>query len=443
MLYRKIEKFIKSHLQSSDDKILLIDGARQIGKSYIIRYVGQKEFSNYIEINMEEDKLGDRLFADVRTVRDFYLTLSINIGNKMGDKHNTLVFIDEIQAYDHLFTLLKFLREDGRFTYIASGSRLGIALKQTSSLPLGSILIKHMYPLDFEEFLIANGVGQIILDTLYDNFAKKKPMPTAIHNKLMSLFRHYLLSGGLPDAVNKFIEEDNIQTTRASQDAVYQNYGIDAAKYEQMTNRRLSIQRIYEMIPSNLEKTKKRIIAKDIEGKTGKRMSNYAEEFEYLIASGIALEVKAISTPTFPLIQNSGKNLLKLYMNDVGLLTSIYYRNNPKAVLDDVPSINLGSVYETVVAQELKAHGFSLYYYDNKQNGEVDFLIDDVEHLSITPIEVKSGKDYKTHSALNKFVSNKHYNIHRAYVLSNEQKVSVADGITYMPIYYIMCFKNE
>lgn len=443
MLYRKIEKFIKSHLQSSDDKILLIDGARQIGKSYIIRYVGQKEFSNYIEINMEEDKLGDRLFADVRTVRDFYLTLSINFGNKMGDKHNTLVFIDEIQAYDHLFTLLKFLREDGRFTYIASGSRLGIALKQTSSLPLGSILIKHMYPLDFEEFLIANGVGQIILDTLYDNFAKRKPMPTAIHNKLMSLFRHYLLSGGLPDAVNKFIEEDNIQTTRASQDAVYQNYGIDAAKYEQMTNRRLSIQRIYEMIPSNLEKTKKRIIAKDIEGKTGKRMSNYAEEFEYLIASGIALEVKAISTPTFPLIQNSGKNLLKLYMNDVGLLTSIYYRNNPKAVLDDVPSINLGSVYETVVAQELKAHGFSLYYYDNKQNGEVDFLINDVEHLSITPIEVKSGKDYKTHSALNKFVSNKHYNIHRAYVLSNEQKVSVADGITYMPIYYIMCFKNE
>lgn len=443
MLYRKIEKFIKSHLQSSDDKILLIDGARQIGKSYIIRYVGQKEFSNYIEINMEEDKLGDRLFADVRTVRDFYLTLSINFGNKMGDKHNTLVFIDEIQAYDHLFTLLKFLREDGRFTYIASGSRLGIALKQTSSLPLGSILIKHMYPLDFEEFLIANGVGQIILDTLYNNFAKRKPMPTAIHNKLMSLFRHYLLSGGLPDAVNKFIEEDNIQTTRASQDAVYQNYGIDAAKYEQMTNRRLSIQRIYEMIPSNLEKTKKRIIAKDIEGKTGKRMSNYAEEFEYLIASGIALEVKAISTPTFPLIQNSGKNLLKLYMNDVGLLTSIYYRNNPKAVLDDVPSINLGSVYETVVAQELKAHGFSLYYYDNKQNGEVDFLIDDVEHLSITPIEVKSGKDYKIHSALNKFVSNKHYNIHRTYVLSNEQEVSVANGITYMPIYYIMCFKNE
>lgn len=443
MLYRKIGEFISSHLQTPDGKILLIDGARQIGKSYIIRHIGQKKFKNYIELNMEEDKLGDRLFADVRTVRDFYLTLSINFGDKMGDKHDTLVFIDEIQAYDHLFTLLKFLREDGRFTYIASGSRLGIALKQTSSLPLGSILVKHMYPLDFEEFLIANGVGQLLLDSLYKNFSDRKAMPLAIHNKLMSLFRQYLLSGGLPDAVNNFLGQNNIRTTREAQEAVYLNYGIDAAKYEQQATRRLNIRRIYEMIPSNLEKTKKRIIAKEIEGKTGKRMSNYAEEFEYIIASGIALEVKAISTPTFPLIQNSGKNLLKLYMNDVGILTSIYYHNNPKAVLDDVPSINLGSVYETVVAQELKAHGYSLYYYDNKQNGEVDFLIDDTEHLSVMPIEVKSGKDYKKHSALDKFVSNKRYNVHQAFVLSNEQTVNTQDGITYMPVYYIMCFKKQ
>ena len=297
--------------------------------------------------------------------------------------------------------------------------------------------------MDFEEFLIANGVGQLLLDSLYKNFSDRKAMPLAIHNKLMSLFRQYLLSGGLPDAVNNFLGQNNIRTTREAQEAVYLNYGIDAAKYEQQATRRLNIRRIYEMIPSNLEKTKKRIIAKEIEGKTGKRMSNYAEEFEYIIASGIALEVKAISRPTFPLIQNSGKNLLKLYMNDVGILTSIYYHNNPKAVLDDVPSINLGSVYETVVAQELKAHGYSLYYYDNKQNGEVDFLIDDTEHLSVMPIEVKSGKDYKKHSALDKFVSNKHHNVHQAFVLSNEQTVNTQDSITYMPVYYIMCFKKQ
>lgn len=172
-------------------------------------------------------------------------------------------------------------------------------------------------------------------------------------------------------------------------------------------------------------------------------MSDYAEEFDYLISSGITLEVKAISKPSFPLIENSGKNLLKLYMNDVGLLTNIFFGTNIKAIMEDIPSINLGSVYETVVAQELKAHGFQLYYYDNKKNGEVDYLIDDMANLSVLPIEIKSGKDYKVHSALDNFLSVKEYNIHEAFVMSNAQKVEVKDGITYLPIYYIMCLKPQ
>ena len=197
------------------------------------------------------------------------------------------------------------------------------------------------------------------------------------------------------------------------------------------------------MVPSNLEKKKKRIVAKNIENKQGKRMSDYLEEFDYLISSGITLEVKAISKPSFPLIENSGKNLLKLYMNDVGILTNIFFGTNIKAVLDDIASINLGSVYEMVVAQELKAHGFNLYYYDNKKIGEVDYLIDDRPHLSVLPIEVKSGKDYQVHSALDKFLKIKEYNIHEAFVLSNAQQVEVKDGITYLPIYYIMCIEAE
>ena len=156
----------------------------------------------------------------------------------------------------------------------------------------------------------------------------------------------------------------------------------------------------------------------------------------------MALEVKAISKPSYPLIENSGKNLLKLYLNDVGILSSIYYHNNIKAVMDDIRSINLGSVYETVVAQELKAHGYRLYYYDNKKNGEVDFLIDDADNLSNIPIEVKSGKDYNIHSSLTRFLSTEEYNIKRAYVLSNEQNVYTKGGITYIPIYYVMFFEN-
>jgi len=440
MLYRKIEEYIVNHLQSGNNKILIVDGARQIGKSYIIREVGKKLFPNFIELNMETDKVGDQNFANAKTVDDFYLALSVVAGDKMKSKEDTLVFIDEIQAYDHLLTLLKFLREDDKFTYICSGSLLGVTLKTTSSIPLGSIEIKHMYPLDFEEFLIANGVGKLVLDTVRKNFVARASMSDAIHNKLLDLFKKYLLVGGLPDAVNEFLATKNIANIRAIQNEIHHLYGVDAARYEESHNR-LKIQRIYEMVPSNLENKKKRVVAKDIEAKKGKRMSDYVEEFDYLISSGITLEVKAISKPSFPLIENSGKNLLKLYINDVGILTSIFFGTNIKAVMDDVVSINLGSVYETVVAQELKAHGFNLYYYDNKKLGEVDYLIDDMEHLSVLPLEVKSGKDYQVHSALDKFLQIKEYNIQQAFVLSNVQKVEQKDGITYLPIYYIMCIE--
>jgi len=439
MLFRKIESYIENHLQSNSNKILIVDGARQIGKSFIIRHVGQRLYKNYIEINMEEDKLGNKIFAEAKTLNDFYLALSVVAGDRMKEKLDTLVFIDEIQAYNHLLTLLKFLKEDDKFTYIASGSLLGVTLANTSSIPLGSIQIKHMYPIDFEEFLIANGIGKLVLETMIKCFDELKPLPDTLHNKTLDLFKKYLIVGGLPDAVKTFIEQQNVMLIRRIHDDIYTLYGIDVAKYEK-THSKLKIQRIYKMIPSNLENKKKRMIVSDIEGKNGKRMVDYEDEFDYLISAGVALDVKAISTPTYPLLENSGKNLLKLYLNDVGLLTSLFFKNNITAIMQDIKSINLGSVYETVVAQELKSHGFNLYYYDNKKNGEVDYLIDDTNHLSVIPLEIKSGKDYYIHSALNKFLNIKEYNIHRAYVLSNDQQVIQKNGIVYMPIYNIMFF---
>ena len=442
MLYRKIRKYIVDHLKSDSNKVLVVDGARQIGKSYIIRSVGQELFTNYIEVNMEADKLGDKVFEDAKTVDDFYLALSVVAGNKMKKKEDTLVFIDEIQAYSHLLTLLKFLKADNRFTYIASGSLLGVTLRLTPSIPLGSIEIKHMYPLDFEEFLIANGFGSLAIQNMRKCFNETKALSDPLHRKVMDLFRKYLLTGGLPDAVNSFIEEKNIVSLRTIQENIRHLYGLDAAKYEK-DHARLKIQRIYSMIPSNLENKKKRMVVKDIENVKGKRMSDYEDDFDYLISSGVAIEVKAISKPSYPLIANSGKNLLKLYLNDVGLLTAVFFKNNIRAIMDDAGSINLGSVYETVVAQELRAHGFDLFYYDNKKTGEVDYLIDDVDNLSVMPLEIKSGKDYTVHSALNNFLTIQEYHINHAYVLSNEQKVFQRDGITYIPIYYIMFFTPE
>ena len=443
MLKRKIYNKIESYLKEPSNKMLLIDGARQIGKSYIIRSVGQSLFPNYIEINMEEDKQGERLFAEAKTIKDFYLALSSIAGDRMGDKVSTLVFIDEIQAYDHLLTLVKFLMQDDKFTYIASGSQLGITLRKTQSIPGGYYERVRMYPLDFEEFLWANGVGELVIESMRESFNDGKSLNEGLHNRIMDLLRKYLLVGGLPDAVNCFVAEQNIIKIRQIHSDIHDLYLNDAAKYEQESGRKLKVQRIYNMIPSLMENKKKRVVVKDIEEKSGKRIADYEDEFGYLIASGITAECKAISQPSYPLCQNEGKNLLKLYMNDVGMLTAMLYRNNIKAVMDDECSVNLGAVYETFVADELKAHGNDCFYYDNKKYGEVDFLVDDVKNLSTMPLEVKSGKDYKIHSALDHFLEVKNYDIHKAYVLSNERQIFTESDITYIPIYFVMFFASN
>lgn len=441
MLYRKIAADIEHHLRTTPDKILLVDGARQVGKTFIIRHVGQQLFTHFIELNMVEDSISERLFANTHSVEDFYLQVSMLAGDKMQERDNTLIFIDEIQAYPHLLTLLKFLREDGRFTFIASGSLLGVTLSQTTSIPMGSIRKLQMYPLDFEEFLYANGMNAFAIAALRRKFDAREALDEATHNKMMDLFRKFLLVGGMPDAVNAYLNEKNIQRVRDIQREIHEYYMIDASKYDDA--HKLKIRRIYEMIPSNLENKKKRVVVKDIEGKKGRTFAHYQDEFDYLVSAGIALEVRAISTPVFPLIESSGKNLLKLYLNDVGILSGILYGSNIRAIMDDERSINLGAVYESVVASELSAHGYPLYYYDNRSKGEVDYLIDDYDSLSVVPIEIKSGKDYSVHSALNAFVKNEQYPIKQAFVLSNTREIISKGKITYLPIYFILFFQKD
>ena len=438
MLKRKIAELIEEHLRSGSERILLIDGARQVGKTYIIRHVGKKLFPNFIEINMLEDSVGEKLFENARTVDDFYLRISAIKGELMGEAKDTLVFIDEIQAYPHLLTMLKFLRDDNRFTYIASGSLLGVTLAQTTSIPIGSIRKVRMFPLDFEEFLYANGMNEFAIDILRRKFEARESLDEAMHGKMMDYFKKYLLVGGLPAAVNAYLDTRNIQAVREIQREIHDYYAADASRYD--AERKLKIRRIYDQIPSNLENKKKRVVAQRIEGKKGSTFAEYEDEFEYLISAGIALNVQAISNPTFPLIESSGKNLLKLYLNDVGILTAILYGNNIRAILEDERSINLGSVYESVVASELIAHGHNLFYYDNRHKGEVDYLIDDYDSLSAVPVEVKSGKDYTVHSALNTFVKNDDYHVKKAFVLSNTREITTNGKITYFPIYDSMFF---
>ncbi len=435
MLKRKIKERIEYKLKNSN-KIIIVDGARQVGKTFLIRVIGKNLYKNFHEINLLDDFNSYKVFEKIRNVQDFYLQLSSYFGKELGNKSDTIIFLDEIQVYPHILTMLKFLKEDDRFTYICSGSELGITLNKTTSIPMGYIDILKMFPLDFEEFLYANGVGEDVVVSIKNSFVKKESISESLHIRMMDLFKKYLLIGGLPDAVNNFIKNNNIQFVRDIHNDISNFYKDDATKYDKQN--KLKIMRIYDLIPSLLNNKKKRIVIKNIENIKGKTRNNYQNEFDYLIFSGIALSVDAVSNPVFPLVQTEDKNLLKLYLNDVGLLSNIYYKENIRPILDDSLSINLGAIYENVVAMELTNHSHKMFYYDNKKNGEIDFLIDDYENSAVIPIEVKSGKDYKIHSAINVYLNSGKYNSKIGYVLSNNRIVESDNNIYYLPMYYIM-----
>lgn len=429
-LERKIEARLLDYYANDPGKILLIDGARQTGKSFIIRDTARKHFRHYVEINLFEDSHGAQVFRDVDTVDKFHLALSLVAGKELGSgKEDTIVFLDEIQEYGKLLPLLKFINQDGRYRYIASGSALGVELSRTSSIPMGSITIERLFPLDFEEFLWAAGVAKDLIAYLRSLFKEGKEVDDAIHNVMMAHLRTYLLTGGLPEAVRLHFEGSSIDTVRKLHTEILAFYAADCAKYD--SGHRLQIMRIYRMLPSFMEQRKKRIVYKKIDPKSA-RADRYADEFDYLSACGVALPALAVPNPVFPLLESATKNLLKLYLNDVGLLSAQFFADNVRPVLEDVPSVNLGSLYETFVAMELSAHSHSLFYYDNREKGEVDFLINDYDNLCILPIEVKSGRDWQIHSSLTRMVTE---GASKGIVLCNSNKARHREGITYLPVY--------
>ncbi|MDD7065042.1 MAG: AAA family ATPase [Mollicutes bacterium] len=434
MFYRKIEERINRYYADKNAKILVIDGARQIGKSFIIRETGKKFFKHFVEINLKDDSEGDKLFESVRTTEDFYLQVSALYGNNLGDVSDTMIFLDEIQVYPHLLTMLKPLKADARYRYICSGSLLGITLQHTF-IPMGSMDEVKMFPMDFEEFLLANNVGKDVISYLRKCFVDQTPPSEGIHKTILGLFKRYLLSGGLPDSVKAFVEAKNVYTMRENQALTYKYYSDDAAKYDKEHS--LKIRRIYNYLPSYMENKVKRIQFKKIEDRPKATMERYQDEFDYLLSSGCVLGAKAISNPVFPLCESASKNLIKLYYNDVGLLTNLLYKNNIDAVLNKDGGVNLGSVYETACAMELSAHGHDLYYFDSKKVGEVDFLINDYENTSILPIEIKSGNDQNNFRAIPKLVKEP-YNLQKGYIFGNENGISSKSNLVTFPIYMIM-----
>lgn len=436
MFKRKVESILNDYYNDLNAKIIIIDGARQIGKSFIIRETASLFFANYIEIDLKSDYEGEQLFKNISTTKAFYLLVGSLYGDKLNSIDDTIIFLDEIQYYPQLITLLKDLKKEKRYRYIASGSLLGVTLKHIF-IPMGSINEVKMYPMDFEEFLWANNVGTEAIEYLRDCFVNRTMVQEAIHKQFLSLFKDYLICGGLPDAVIEYVLNKNVFKTREVHSQTFMYYKDDCSRYD--LDHKLKISKVYDLLISNMSNKVKRVMFKRIENKNDSNLEKYEEEFDYLVASGVANQTFAVSNPVFPLNESTSKNLVKLYYNDVGILTNLLYKNNIKAILENDNGINLGSVYETVCAMELIAHGHKLFYFDSKKVGEVDFLINDYNNLSVLPIEIKSGKDQNNFRAIPKLVlPNGNYKIPYGYVFGNKNVFELKDNLIILPIYLIM-----
>ena len=433
MIERKVEQRLERFRQ--EDKALLITGARQVGKTFIIREFGKQAYQSFIEINFLEDKTAASLFENARDSRDLLLRLSA-IADKPLIPGQTLIFFDEVQECPEIVTAIKFLVEEGSYRYILSGSLLGVDLKDIRSVPVGYMDIVQMYPLDFEEFALANRVSPNVIDALREAFEEKRPVDAVVHERMMALFRLYLVVGGMPAAVMKYLETNNLRDVIGEQQAIIALYKKDIARND--PEEKLYLEDIFDLIPSELNCKNKRFILKNLNENF--KFSRYSNSFLWLKDAGVALPTFCVAEPTVPLRLSKSSNLFKLFLSDVGLLASMYMDHIQVKILNGEKSINFGAVYENAAAQELKAHGFDLYYFNSKKQGELDFLIERNGH--VLPIEIKSGKDYTKHAALSNVLANEDYDIPEAYVFQNDN-VSQTGKITYYPIYMLMFVEKQ
>lgn len=431
MINRKIYDYIREFF-SREKKALLISGARQVGKTYAIRKVGKEIFDRVVELNFIEDPSLKALFANPRNAKELLLRLSAYAGGNLK-KGKTLFFFDEIQECPDIMTAIKFLVDEGSFRYIMSGSLLGVQMKDIRSMPVGYLTEKKMFPLDLEEFATAVGISDMVISHLRECYEKKEAIDEVIHTKMLELVNLYLVIGGMPESVVKYLETNNIHDVRSAQLAIVNMYKKDISKYD--IENKLYIQDIFDLIPSELNAKNKRFILKSLNENA--KYERYRNSFLWLADAGVALPTYNVEEPRMPLRLNELRNLFKLFLNDVGLLSSYYPFELSLKIIMGEANINYGAIYENLAAQELAAHGYSLYYFNNKRQGEIDFV---VEHNGeVVPIEIKSGKDFKRHNALSNIMATPNYDIKSAMVISNAN-VSTSGRITYLPVYMLMFF---
>ena len=432
MFKRKIESTLECFKTDIAKKALLITGARQTGKTYSVRKFAQKNYDSFVEINFINSPGAIDIFQNVTDEQEILLRISA-FTNKKLIPGKTLIFFDEVQVCPEAVTYVKFLVEDGRYRYILSGSLLGVELKNIRSVPVGFLTEYQMFPLDFYEFIKANGVNDDVIEHLKNSFHDGVTPDPVIHSKMLKYLSLYLVVGGMPAVVKSYLLTNDLQKVYEVQKAIIKEYMRDVTQYDERL--KMHLKYIYSLIPSELKKPNKRFYLKNI--LEVNRFEHVESDFVWLKEAGIAIPVFNVDIPEMPLELAKKANIFKLFLNDVGLLSSLYMDGMQLKILTGEFDFNGGVVLENFIAQELISHGFeTLYYYNSKKFGEVDFLINYQDNLTV--LEIKSGKDFKSHTALNNLINNSPFEIPQAWVLSKSNDVEFDNKITYYPIYFTM-----
>lgn len=431
MLYRKAYDKLLEWKENPKKKALCIMGARQIGKTTVIRQFGKAHYERFVEINFITQRDAARIFDGNLDADSIIVALTAFTKAEMIPG-KTLVLLDEIQACPNARTAIKFLVEDGRFDYIESGSLLGVKYKEVRSYPVGFEEPYNMYPMDLEEFLWANGVPKTTIQYLKNCFENKTPVPESVHNTMCKLFYSYIVVGGMPEAVQTYVDTHDIARVISLQSDILELYRQDIAQYAQGSDKQ-KIKAIFDSIPSQLNEKNRRFVLTSVASSA--RQLRYSDSFNWLSDAGVALPCFNVEAPQPPLRLNEKHSLFKLFMGDTGLLCAASMENVQFGILNGDLHINMGSILENMIAQQLKANGFSLNYYDSKRTGEIDFLVQN--GLGVELIEVKSGSDFKKHPALSRIMNVPEWKFQKASVLC-KGNIEIADGVTYLPWYMIM-----
>ncbi len=437
MINRKAYQFLREFF-TNEKRALLVTGARQVGKTFAVRKIGKEVFEQVVEINFIEQPDAVELFSHPKSAAELLMRISAFTRKKLVPG-KTLIFFDEVQECDEMVTAIKFLVDEGSYRYVMSGSLLGVELKDLRSVPVGYMGELEMYPLDLEEFAKALGVGEEVMGHLKECYENQSPVDEFIHKKMLELVTLYMIVGGMPSAVQKYLDTNNLRSVLNEQRDIIRTYKRDITKYEK--ERKLQIEEIYNLIPAELNAKNKRFVLKELSEKA--RFARYESGFLWLKDAGVAIPTYNVEAPIIPLLLNKQRNLFKLFLNDVGLLAAMYGGDIQVRLLSSL-NVNYGAAFENLVAQELYVHDFAtdhdLFYFNSKRQGELDFVVE--YQGEVLPIEVKSGKAYERHRALSNIMDNEEYAIPKAFVFCQEN-IQIKNRLVYLPIYMLMFLQHE